>query len=98
MHLKDKTDAKSADTFSLNRPQDRFSLVIAMSVCLFVCLSRLSVVIVYYAQMVRVLVFHHHINYVTDIMKFLNLEGYQISMIGVKVTAILMTISWFLHT
>ena len=47
--------------------------------------------------MAKVLVFHHEINLVKDILKSLNLKIRHIYMIVMKVTAILLTTSGFVH-
>ena len=46
-----------------------------------------SQLIVDYTQTVEVYVFHQNINYVSNIIKFLNLEGHQNCMIGLEVAA-----------
>ena len=65
----------------------RFSLLVAMSICVCVCLFVPKVVIVNYAQMVRALF--------RDIMNLLNLEGHKSCMIGSIVTEIVTHLIYF---
>ena len=62
-----------------------------------VCLSVPFILIVYYAQTVRVSVIPHKIDIVRDIWKFLNHEGHQNCMFSLKVRVILITKSGFLQ-
>ena len=72
----------------------RFSLEVAMSVCLFATLG----VIVKYAQTVNFSVFCQKIDCTTFFLKILNLKGHQQRMICSKVTAIKITKKGFLYT
>ena len=63
------------------------------NVRLSVWLSVPKVVILDYAQTVRALAFHHNVNLVWELIKFLNRKGHQNCTIGSKVTEFLMTTS-----
>ena len=79
-------------TKSTPRPIQSSSHNVRLCVCVYICPNRL---IVDYTQRVRVLVFHHIINFDKDLMKFLYLKGYHNCMNGLKVPWILMTKSGF---
>ena len=51
-----------------------------------------------YVLTVKVLVFHHETNFVKDILKSLGFKRHHNYMIGLKVTAISLTTSGFVHT
>ena len=83
----------------LNHPQCRFSLVVAMSICLSVCVFVPSRLIVNYAQTVRISVFCHIIDCISFALCIQNIKGNLNCSICSKVTTIEMTIKkFFLHT
>ena len=66
---------------------------VAMSVCMYVSMSFIKVVIVNNAQSIMFFVFLNKIECFCLVLRILNIEGHQYCMIGLKITTILTTCS-----